>query len=169
VINTDAPTDRQRFTLAHEIGHCVCAPDPGIDAEEMAQAFAGEFLAPSRLVHADLAAAPLTPARLLHLKPVWRMSAAALLRRAVDLAVITDSRYRSINAQISALGWQTAEPDPLPAEQPVVVPGIVRAAARRAGSVEAAAEAAGTTAVRLRQLLGHDVAITGSTSETVND
>jgi Zn-dependent peptidase ImmA (M78 family)/transcriptional regulator with XRE-family HTH domain len=169
VINTDAPTDRQKFTLAHEIGHCVCAPDAGIEVEEMAQAFAGELLAPSRQVYADLAAAPVTPARLLQLKPVWRMSAAALLRRAVDLAVITDSRYRSINAQISALGWRTAEPDPLPAEEPVVVPRIVRAAVRAAGGVEAAAEAAGTTAERLRQLFGSDVVFTGSTSETMDE
>jgi Zn-dependent peptidase ImmA (M78 family)/transcriptional regulator with XRE-family HTH domain len=169
VINTDAPTDRQRFTLAHEIGHCVCAPDAGIEVEEMAQAFAGELLAPSREVRAALAAAPVTPARLLQLKPVWRMSAAALLRRAVDLAVITHSRYRSINAQISALGWQTAEPEPLPPEQPVVVPGIVRSAVRAAGSVDAAAEAAGTTAEQLCQLFGRDVVFAGSTSETVDD
>ena len=144
-------------------------PTQVIDVEEMAQAFAGELLAPSRLVHADLAAAPVTPARLLQLKQVWRMSAAALLRRAADLAVITDSRYRSINAQISALGWQTAEPEPLPAEQPVVVPGIVRAAVSAAGSVEAAAEAAGTTAAQLCQLFGSDAVFNGSTSETMDD
>lgn len=118
VINTDAPIDRQRFTLMHEVGHCVSVPGSGIDAEEMAQAFAGEFLAPNDQIYPDLTAAPVTPARLLQLKAKWQISAAAVLRRAADLAVITDSRYRTISAQISALGWRTEEPEPLPAETP---------------------------------------------------
>ena len=117
VINADAPTDRQRYTLGHEIGHVACVPAAGQDAEEMAQAFSAELLAPAHQVRADLKAAPVTPARLLQLKAVWQVSAAALLRRAVDLAVISDSRYRGINAQISALGWRTGEPEPLPAER----------------------------------------------------
>ncbi|WP_395107597.1 helix-turn-helix domain-containing protein [Actinomadura sp. SCN-SB] len=145
VINTDAPTDRQRFTLAHEIGHIACAPDAGEDPEEMAQAFAAELLVPAHQVRADLKAMPLTPARLLQLKATWRVSAAALLHRAVDLGAITESRYRAINAQISALGWRTGEPEPLPTERATVVPGLVRDAVAKSGGVKAAAEAAGTT------------------------
>ena len=116
VINADAPTDRRRFTLGHEIGHVACLPAAGEDVEEMAQVFSAELLVPASQVAADLKAAPITPARLLQLKAVWKVSAAALLRRSVDLAVITESRYRGINAQISALGWRTVEPDPLPEE-----------------------------------------------------
>jgi Zn-dependent peptidase ImmA (M78 family)/transcriptional regulator with XRE-family HTH domain len=157
VINTDVPTDRQRFTLGHELGHVTCLPDPDEDAEEMAQRFSAELLAPSTEVRNDLRAAPITPARLLHLKAVWRISAAALLHRAVDLAVIRESRYRSINAQISALGWRTGEPEPLPPEQPVVVPSMVRAAVKAAGGVDAAAAAAGTTTDTMRELFGSDV------------
>jgi Zn-dependent peptidase ImmA (M78 family) len=169
VINTDAPVDRQRFTLAHEIGHCACAPDAGIDAEEMAQGFAAELLAPARQLRADLSAVPITPASLLQLKTVWRVSAAALLRRAFDLAVIPESRYRSINAQISALGWQTAEPEPLPADQPTVVPTIVAAAVSATGSLEAAAAAAGTTPAKLRELSGSDLFLTRTTFGTVDE
>ena len=110
---------------------------------------------------ADLKAAPITPARLLQLKAVWKVSAAALLRRSVDLAVISESRYRAISAQISALGWRTAEPDPLPAEQPAVVPALVRAAVMAAGGLEAAAAAAGTTSANMRYLFGDDIAGTG--------
>jgi Zn-dependent peptidase ImmA (M78 family)/transcriptional regulator with XRE-family HTH domain len=157
VINTDAPTDRQRFTLGHEIGHTACAPDPGEDAEEMAQRFSAELLAPAQQVLRDLKAAPITPARLLQLKTVWRVSAAALLRRSVDLAVISDSRYRSINAQISALGWRTGEPEALPPEHPTVVPALVREAIKTAGGIQAAATAAGTTVSNMRELFGNDV------------
>jgi hypothetical protein len=67
----------------------------------------------------------------------------------VDLAVISESRYRGINAQISALGWRTVEPDPPPAEQPAVVPALVR---------EAVAVAGGTTPATMRDLFGDDIA-----------
>ncbi|GAA0247232.1 ImmA/IrrE family metallo-endopeptidase [Saccharothrix mutabilis subsp. mutabilis] len=154
VVNTDAPPERQRFTLAHEIGHIACAPAPDMDAEEMAQQFAGELLAPAAQVRADLTAAPITPARLLQLKTRWRISAAALLRRAVDLAVISDSRYRTLNTQMSALGWRTGEPEPLVPDAPTVVPALVTAAISAAGGVAGAAAKAGTTATNFRSLLG---------------
>jgi Zn-dependent peptidase ImmA (M78 family) len=154
VINTDAPADRQRFTQAHELGHIACAPALDLDAEEMAQAFASELLAPAAQVRSDLQASPITPARLLLLKARWRISAAALLRRALDLGVITDSRYRTLNTQTSALGWKTAEPEPLPHETATAVPTLLRAAVDAAGGVEAAAAMAGTTAAKLRVMLG---------------
>ncbi len=157
VVNTDAPADRQRFTLTHEIAHCVCTPGIGADAEDMAQRFAAEFLAPYDQIYPDLAATAVTPARLLQLKAKWRISAAAVLRRCTDLGVITDSRYRTISAQTSALGWRTEEPEPLPAEIPRLVPEIVRAAVRATGSVDAAAAAAGTTPARLTSLFGDAV------------
>jgi Zn-dependent peptidase ImmA (M78 family) len=154
VINTDAPAERQRFTLAHELGHIACAPAPDMDAEDMAQAFASELLAPASLVRSDLTAAPITPARLLQLKSRWLISAAALLRRAVDLAVITDSRYRMLNTQISALGWRAGEPEPLAEEAPTVVPSIIADVVRSTGSWDAAAATAGTTPENFRALFG---------------
>jgi len=124
----------------------------------MAQVFAAELLVPAAQVAADLKAAPITPARLLQLKAVWKVSAAALLRRSVDLAVISESRYRGISAQISALGWRTVEPDPPPAERPAVVPALVRQAMQAAGGIEAAAAAAGTTPATIRSLSGDGMA-----------
>jgi Zn-dependent peptidase ImmA (M78 family)/transcriptional regulator with XRE-family HTH domain len=164
VINSDAPADRRRFTLAHELGHTACTPAEDMDAEEMAQSFASELLMPASQVRADLQVAPITPARLLQLKARWRTSAAALLRRAVDLAVITDSRYRSINTQMSALGWRTAEPEPLPSERCRLVPNLVHSAVRAVGGYEAAAAAAGTSEGNLRALLGNDLVPTQGAS-----
>jgi Zn-dependent peptidase ImmA (M78 family)/transcriptional regulator with XRE-family HTH domain len=154
VVNSDVPPERQRFTMGHEVGHVACVPGEETDPEEMAQRFAAELLAPAGEVLADLRAAPVTPARLLQLKAAWLISATALLRRAHDLAVIPESSYRRISAQTSALGWRTAEPDPLPAEQPAVVPALVRQAIASAGGEQAAATAAGTTAGFIRQLAG---------------
>ena len=154
VVNSDAPADRQRFTLGHELGHVACEPGDGSDPEEMAQRFSGELLAPARELYKDLKAADITPARLLQLKRKWLISAAALLYRAHDLAVIRESQYRRIYAQISALGWRTSEPDPLPNEHPAVVPELVRRAISATGSIEAAAAAAGTTTTVIRTLAG---------------
>jgi Zn-dependent peptidase ImmA (M78 family) len=136
------------------LGHITCVPALDLDAEEMAQAFASEFLAPATQVRSDLQASPITPARLLQLKARWWISAAALLRRALDLGVITDSRYRTLNTQISALGWKTAEPEPLPPETATAVPALLKSAVDAAGAVEAAAAMAGTTAAKLRGMLG---------------
>jgi Zn-dependent peptidase ImmA (M78 family)/transcriptional regulator with XRE-family HTH domain len=154
VVNSDAPADRQRFTLGHELGHVACEPGYDSDAEEMAQQFSAELLAPARELYKDLKAAEITPARLLELKQKWLISAAAILYRAHDLAVIRESHYRRLNAQISALGWRTNEPDPLPADRPSVVPELVRRAVRATGSFEAAAAAAGTTTTIIQGLAG---------------
>jgi Zn-dependent peptidase ImmA (M78 family)/transcriptional regulator with XRE-family HTH domain len=154
VVNSDAPADRQRFTLGHELGHVACEPGHGSDPEEMAQQFSAELLAPARELYKDLKAAEITPARLLQLKRKWLISASALLYRAHDMAVIREWQYRRISAQISALGWRTSEPDPLPAEHPAVVPGLVQRAVETKGSVEAAAAAAGTTTTVIRALAG---------------
>jgi len=154
VINSDAPADRQRFTLGHEVGHVACLPGAGIDPEKMAQEFSAELLTPEAQVYADLRACDITPARLLQLKAAWRVSAAAVLYRAHDLGVIREASYRRISAQISALGWRTAEPDPLPADEPTVVPELVRQAIDAAGGIRAAAQAAGTTMQSVRRLAG---------------
>jgi Zn-dependent peptidase ImmA (M78 family)/transcriptional regulator with XRE-family HTH domain len=161
VINSDVSAERQRFTLGHELGHVACEPGFGSDPEKTAQEFAGELLAPAQQLHADLKAADITPARLLQLKKIWLISAAALLYRAYDLAVIRESQYRKISAQISALGWRKSEPDPLAAERPAVVPELVRQAIKATGGIEAAAAAAGTTADVIRALSGGSGAESG--------
>ena len=80
-----------------------------------------------------------------------------MLRRAVDLGVITDSRYRTLNTQISALGWKKTEPEPLPPEKAMFVPALLKASVDSAGGVEAAAAVAGTTSVKLRAMLGDEL------------
>jgi Zn-dependent peptidase ImmA (M78 family)/transcriptional regulator with XRE-family HTH domain len=154
VVNSDAPPERQRFTLGHELGHVTCLPDGDADPEEMAHRFSAELLAPASELYRDLKATDITPARLLELKRKWLISAAALLYQAHDLAVIRESQYHRISAQISALGWRTSEPGPLPVEHPAVVPELVWHAVKATGSAEAAAAAAGTTTTMIRLLAG---------------
>ncbi len=49
LVNTRAPGDRRRFSLAHELGHLVMHDEPGTGStqEKQADAFAAEFLMPA--------------------------------------------------------------------------------------------------------------------------
>ena len=116
LVNRHAPGDRQRFTLAHETGHAVMHDAPGEHAETQADRFAAELLMPA----ADIQAALTQPTleRLLALKAQWRVSAAALLRRAYTLGLINDHSYRRLNTEMSAAGWKSSEPSPFPSERP---------------------------------------------------
>ena len=116
LINRSAPGDRQRFTLAHETGHAVMHEMPGPDAEEQADRFAAELLMPAADIRAALR--DLTLEGLLRLKIQWRVSAAALLRRAYTLGLTSDYAYRRLNTEMSAAGWRSSEPAAFPAEQP---------------------------------------------------
>ncbi|MBE1577656.1 ImmA/IrrE family metallo-endopeptidase [Amycolatopsis roodepoortensis] len=117
LLNAATPTDRQRFTLAHELGHIVCHPVPGPEQEREADEFAAEFLMPAAQITTELGN-DLDIGKLGVLKQRWRVSMAALVRRARDLGLITDWRYRSLNVELSSLGYRTDEPGNLEPEQP---------------------------------------------------
>lgn len=116
LVNDAAPVDRQRFTLAHETGHAVMHSVVTERAEEEADRFAAELLMPAADIRGDLERPTLE--RLLALKGKWRVSAAALARRAYDLGVINDHGYRRLNMEMSASGWRQNEPELLSPERP---------------------------------------------------
>ncbi|MDX3213956.1 XRE family transcriptional regulator [Streptomyces sp. ME02-6991-2B] len=143
LINDRTPGDRCRFSLAHELGHLVMhhSPGSGPEQEKQADAFASAFLMPAEDIRsAFMAGADL--ARLADLKRHWRVSMAALLRRAKDLNAITEWQYRSSVIEMSALGYRTAEPVSLEPERPRRLPALVKAGATRTGSPEALAACA---------------------------
>ncbi|WP_410672237.1 ImmA/IrrE family metallo-endopeptidase [Amycolatopsis sp. cmx-4-68] len=47
LLNRGRLPDRERFTLAHEVGHLLMHELPADDQEKEADRFAGEFLAPA--------------------------------------------------------------------------------------------------------------------------
>jgi len=53
---------------------------------------------------------PVTLATVAKLKPRWRVSIQALIRRARDLAIISDRQYHYLFQQLSARGWRKREP-----------------------------------------------------------
>jgi Zn-dependent peptidase ImmA (M78 family)/DNA-binding XRE family transcriptional regulator len=110
--------DRDRFTLAHELGHIVlhthrAAADPEAEANRFASAFlmprgrAVEVL-DQRLVLSDYA----------RLKAIWGMSIQALIMRGTDIGLIDRVRSRSLSVQLSARGWRRNEPVTVHPEEP---------------------------------------------------
>ncbi|KAA8890590.1 ImmA/IrrE family metallo-endopeptidase [Nocardia colli] len=125
LLNVGTPAERQRFTLAHELGHMVMHRIPHPAQEKQANDFAAEFLMPVREIRGDLQARLVTVQRLLDLKNEWNVSMWALLRRAYTLGVISDWQYRTLAVEMSSLGYRTREPGALKPETPSAVASIV--------------------------------------------
>jgi Zn-dependent peptidase ImmA (M78 family)/transcriptional regulator with XRE-family HTH domain len=125
LLNSGTPAERQRFTLAHEVGHMVMHRIPHPDQEKQANSFAAELLMPARDIRGDLRSRPLSVPRLLELKQNWKVSMWALLRRAHTLGVASDWQYRTLAVEMSSLGYRTREPEPLEPERTTAVASIV--------------------------------------------
>ena len=122
VITGDAPGDRLRLSVAHELGHLVMHQAPkGTSAqmEREAYRFAGELLLPEVAMPQEITA-PVTLSSIALLKPRWGVSIQAIIRRAHELKIITERQYRYLMEQVGARGWRTREPANLdvPAEKP---------------------------------------------------
>ncbi len=117
-INSRLSGDRLRFTIAHELGHIIMQHDNTLcpKYDEEANIFAAEFLMPKHEIYHDLI--NLTCEKAYYLKSKWKVSMAALIKRAADINAITQSRYKSLMVQLSKLGYRKKEPNPIPKEKP---------------------------------------------------
>lgn len=106
------PGDRERFTVAHELGHMVLHSRrrPVKDPEEEANRFAGALLLPQARMAEAFADAPPTLMELARLKARWGVSIQALIMRGSHLGLIDASRRTSLFKQLSARKWRTNEP-----------------------------------------------------------
>lgn len=115
IVRSDAKQSlcRLRFDLAHECGHLVM--HRGVQTgdrwtEDQANRFASAFLLPrapflhmfprSRFLNWDL---------IFHIKLNWKVSARAVLRRALDLGVITPDQYKTGNIHLAKTGQTKVE------------------------------------------------------------
>lgn len=114
VVGRHWPGDRQRFTLAHELGHLMLEDrlPENIDEEMACNRFAGAFLFPRNSVLQELGqhrnAIELKELGLL--KEEFGLSMAGILYRARDLGIIS-SAYRDEQAKLFRFkGWYRKEP-----------------------------------------------------------
>lgn len=109
VLNRDRPTDRKRFSLAHEYGHVVLHAFPYEAMEKEANEFAAELLMPRTGVLSDLTRGLSIP-KLGLLKRKWRTAMSALIYRARTLGAIPDEAAVSLYKKMSMYGYRTREP-----------------------------------------------------------
>lgn len=123
VVGRDWPGDRQRFTLAHELGHLILEDRLAehLDEEKAAHRFAGAFLVPASEVLKELGPHRtwLEPRELCVLKKAYGLSMAAWKRRARDLGILSDAGYLEMVKYFRKQGWHRKEPcDDYPREEP---------------------------------------------------
>jgi Zn-dependent peptidase ImmA (M78 family) len=111
-INGDQAVERQRFTIAHELGHVCCGHEgTSVDTadtlsartrdprEVQANAFAAELLAPRRAVE-DLIAHEPTLEDLVRLAARFGISTIAALYRCRTLELVSTRRYERLKGEI---------------------------------------------------------------------
>ena len=125
VLNKRMLGDRQRFSMAYELGHLIMPPLES-DKDHAAKAFAGEFLMPAKDISKDFEG-DITLVKLGELKKKWKVSMQALLYRASDLGFITDNQKRYLISQFNALNIRRREPKELdvPIEKPILLRDLI--------------------------------------------
>jgi Zn-dependent peptidase ImmA (M78 family) len=122
---------RSRYDAAHELGHMILHrkilegtlhhTDQFALIEDQAHRFAGAFLLPRRTFSEEFYSASLDVLR--SLKAKWKVSIAAMIKRAGQLRLIDDEQERRLWINLSRRGWRLREPldDELEPEEPRVL------------------------------------------------
>ena len=156
VVNCKDSGERQRFTLACELGHLVLAAETHTDHESDAQRFARALLMPPSAMRLECGArrTSLGWSELLNLKTLFGVSVQTLVDRCLDLGIINKALFRSLHRDMSKLGWRSdpyVEPKPMPRERSTRFQRLCyRALAEGVVSEAKAAELLSTSIVHLR-------------------
>jgi len=123
IVNQSDTGERQRFTLAHELGHLVLETPSGAKGEKLAHWFAGAFLMPDEILwrevgkHRD----SLSIGELVELKMLFKVSIQAITYRLKDLAIISEPLFKRLFDEFERRGWRKspfAEPGAIEREKP---------------------------------------------------
>jgi Zn-dependent peptidase ImmA (M78 family)/DNA-binding XRE family transcriptional regulator len=158
VVSLQWPGCRQRFTLAHELGHLLLHDKlpVGMDEEKACNRFASAFLLPKEgmLEHLGETRKNIEPRELFILKHEYGLSMAACLFRAADLGIISEQKRLGLFKLFASKGWRTLEPgEPYPQEQTLLFEQLVyRALGEDVISESKAAELLQLPLIKLHQL-----------------
>ena len=111
MIAKGAWAERKRFSLAHELAHQILRVAEGVDAEKVANRFAGAFLVPGEVLRQEIGPrrTEISLGELRVLKRRFGVSLQALTYRCKDLGIINRTLYRDLFDLYDRNGWR-AEP-----------------------------------------------------------
>lgn len=130
VISSDWPGDRQRFTLAHELGHLVLEgllPND-IDEEKAANRFSGAFLLPKYSLKKELGDYRnfIETQELNLLKQEYGISMQGAFMRAHQTGIIDKKVYQTLWRVFKKRGWTKKEPGKhYPSEEPHIFQQLI--------------------------------------------
>jgi len=115
VLNNQYAADRIRFTALHEVGHLllkVASHFSEKEHEKICHRFAGAMLIPKDVFGKEFGGYRnrLTLKELVDIKGEYGISIGAIMARAKDLELISESFYRAFCIQSNQRGWRNNEP-----------------------------------------------------------
>ena len=169
VSNIERPGERQRFNLAHELGHLVMDIPEAVhgtrNEEHWCHRFAGAFLFPASQVKATFGSSRrrVLFKEFLLAKEEWGISIQALLRRIYDLDIVQQGFYQSTFRFWSSRGYRKDEPEPLDSENSYRLRQIVyRALAEGLVTPSRAAELLGVSLGEIEDVIANGQAGNGA-------
>ena len=107
VVNSGTCGERQRFTIAHELGHMALSPGRRVDAENAANRFAGAFLMPAEALWSEVGKRrhSIGLGELFDLKLLFGVSVQALARRCLELGIFGPTLYKRLAHEFGRRGW----------------------------------------------------------------
>jgi|688.fasta_scaffold130891_3 Zn-dependent peptidase ImmA (M78 family)/DNA-binding XRE family transcriptional regulator len=157
VVDANWVGDRQRFTLAHELGHLLLKNRiaESDNEEKWCNHFAGAFLLPKATLISHLGEHRhnLEPRELYLLKHEFGLSMQGVLFRAKQAEIITQATFERICRMFSMNGWRKCEPQTqYPSEKTILFKQLVyRALAEDYISESKAAELLGLSVIKFHQ------------------
>jgi len=112
--------ERQRFTIAHELGHLVLnIKDENLNEEKMCNKFASSLLMPKEAVINEFGISRnnISFYELRAFKREYKASMAATVYRLKELNIISEYLFKKINISFSSKGYKKHEPDPIDPEE----------------------------------------------------
>lgn len=130
VVSSQWSGDRQRFTLAHELGHLLLAGRlaDGLDEEKACNHFASAFILPEESARQQFGEKrhSVEVRELYLLKHEFGLSMQACLYRLRALNIIDDNLLKKMVVRFSASGWRKKEPgEPVPKESTILFQQLV--------------------------------------------
>ena len=112
--------ERQRFTIAHELGHLVLnIKDDNLDEEKMCNKFASALLMPKKAIINEFGISRnnISFYELRAFKQEYKVSMASIVYRLKELGIIKEHLFKKINISFSANGLKKHEPYPIDPEE----------------------------------------------------